>query len=227
MALCLAIATRKEYRAVLSPLGAPAVPPDGAATPWRHHGRDMTVLLTGVGPVAAAASLGRLLGSGEVTGVVNLGVAGTFDPVIAPLTSLLAATAETFPEYGLRCEGVMQPRELGFPQLTIAGEPIYDRIALHPDEAAASMRLSLPEHILLGDFATVAGVSADAQASAPDGLTAENMEGFALALACRLAGVPFLELRTISNTVGARPPRGWDLPGALAALARITALLLG
>ena len=52
------------------------------------------------------------------------------------------------------------------------------------------------------------------------------MEGFALALACALAGTPFLELRTVSNRVGARPPRDWDLAGALAGLARTAAQLL-
>ena len=41
-----------------------------------------------------------------------------------------------------------------------------------------------------------------------------------LALACAVAEVPFLELRAISNRVGARPPEDWDLPAALTALSQ-------
>jgi len=226
MTVCLAVATRKEYRAVLSPLGAPAAPADGQAVPWRRGGRDMRVLLTGVGPVAAAATLGRLLGTGAVTGVVNLGVAGAYALAASPLTSLVTATAEIFPEYGLRQERAANPQGLGFPQLTVAGEPVYDRLSLDPMAAAATLGLALPETAIQGVFATVAGVTAQADAPLRRDILAENMEGFALALACRLAGIPFLELRSISNRVGARPPLDWDLPGALAALARAVALLL-
>ena len=48
MTLCLAVATRKEYRAVLSPLGAPAAPADGQAVPWRRGGRDMNCIVLGI-----------------------------------------------------------------------------------------------------------------------------------------------------------------------------------
>jgi len=227
MSLCLAIATRKEYRAVLAPLGAPAAPVDGRPVSWRHGGRDMTLLLTGVGPVAAAATLGRLLGAETVDGVVNLGLAGAYDLSAAPLTALVTATAETLPEYGLRREDTIDPRGLGFPQLTVAGKPVYDRLDLSPTAAAVALGLTLPAATVPGVFASVAGVAAlPVPRPAPDRL-AENMEGFALALVCRLAGVPFLELRAVSNRVGARPPVDWDLPGALAALSRAVPLLLG
>lgn len=226
MSLCLAIATRKEYRALLSPLGAPAVPPDGQPVSWKRGGREMSLLLTGVGPVAAAATLGRHIGAGHVTGVVCLGVAGSYDLSQAPLGTPVVANAEVFPEYGLRREDGIEPQALGFPQLTVGGEAVYDRLDLDPRHAAAAMGLCLPTELRQGAFATVSGVTTGVKPHGRDGLLAENMEGFALALACRLAGIPFLELRTISNKVGARPPRDWDLSGALTALAGITARLL-
>jgi futalosine hydrolase len=71
---------------------------------------------------------------------------------------------------------------------------------------------------------TVSGVSADpdraAALKARHGAGLENMEGFALAYGARRARLPFAEVRAVSNAVGARPPGGWDLPGALAALGR-------
>jgi futalosine hydrolase len=44
--------------------------------------------------------------------------------------------------------------------------------------------------------------------------------------AARAHGVPFLELRGISNLVGVRDRAGWNLPAALAALTRVPGGLL-
>jgi len=43
----------------------------------------------------------------------------------------------------------------------------------------------------------------------------ENMEGFALAYVCTLAQIPFLEIRTISNLVGTRDKKYWNINLAL------------
>jgi futalosine hydrolase len=44
------------------------------------------------------------------------------------------------------------------------------------------------------------------------------MEGAAMFYVCLLAGVPFLELRAVSDVVGPRDKAQWDIPGAVAAL---------
>lgn len=229
MALCLALATAKEYRAVLGALGAPEAPEAGRWTTWRWRGRELLVLVTGVGPVAAGISLGKLLGGGKVQGVVNLGVAGAFDLGQAPLGGLVVATEEIFPEYGLCGEEGVAARGLGFPQMLVAGGPVYDRLGLGPEAAARVLGLNLPREAVAGSFATVAGVGKDGVPSAAGRLVprplAESMEGFSLALASAMAGIPFLELRSVSNRVGARPPQDWDLPGALAALSQAVSVL--
>jgi futalosine hydrolase len=51
---------------------------------------------------------------------------------------------------------------------------------------------------------------------------AEDMEGFAVALACRLAGVPLTIIRGISNTAGDRDHARWRVPEALAAAAALS-----
>ncbi|MHC1712185.1 MAG: futalosine hydrolase [Solidesulfovibrio sp.] len=226
------MATAKEYRAALSPLGAPPAPAPGKAVSWRRGGRDYLAVITGVGPVAAALSLGSILGrhEGGLSGVINCGIAGSFDPAKAPLGSLVVATAEAFPEYGLRTEADTDARAIAFPQLTVDETPVFDHLPLDPEAAATAMGLSLPGDATRGACVTVAGVTASVPRAAilaeKYGAVAESMEGFAVALAAATAGLPFLEVRTISNRVGSRPPSDWDLPGALTALGQAVGRLL-
>lgn len=229
----LALATAKEYRAALSPLGAPAPPPPGRAALWRRGGRDWLVLITGVGPVAAAMAVGRAIGEarGELAGVVNLGICGSFDLAVAPLGAVTATTAAIFPEYGLHGDNGVEARGIAFPQAVIDGCDVYDRLDLDPAGAATAMGLTLPADVVAGTGLTVAGVTAsparEAALRAAYAPLTEAMEGFGAALAAACAGLPFVELRSVSNRVGARPPGGWDLPGAFAALGRAAAVLLG
>jgi futalosine hydrolase len=229
--LLVCLATAKEYKAALASLGAPAAPSPGETVSWRRGGRDCLVVVTGVGPVAAAASLGLALGRAgrDVAGVLNLGVAGGFDLGATPLGALVAATAEAFPEYGLRHKAGVDARGLGFPQVSLAEAPVFDQLPLDPQAAAAAMGLALPEDAVAGTCVTVAGVSADLDRAAilarKYQAAAESMEGFSLALAAGVAGAPFLELRAVSNRVGSRESGDWDLPGALIALGRAAARL--
>ena len=49
------------------------------------------------------------------------------------------------------------------------------------------------------------------------GAAAEDMEGFGVALACALHGVPLSIVRGISNAAGQRAPAHWRISPALAA----------
>lgn len=60
----------------------------------------------------------------------------------------------------------------------------------------------------------------------PDAV-AEDMEGFAVAAACRLAGVPLDIVRGISNTAGDRDTSGWQIEAAARAAADLAVTLLG
>jgi futalosine hydrolase len=75
--------------------------------------------------------------------------------------------------------------------------------------------------------ATVTGTAETASALAerfPDAV-AEGMEGAGVAAAATLHGVPFAEVRAISNPIGPRDREAWQVPQALASLGRaVTAL---
>jgi futalosine hydrolase len=54
---------------------------------------------------------------------------------------------------------------------------------------------------------------------------AEGMEGYGVAIAAQQAGVPFAELRTISNIIGPRDRESWQIGDALSALTKAAAML--
>ena len=55
---------------------------------------------------------------------------------------------------------------------------------------------------------------------------AEDMEGFGVALACRLGGVPLGIVRGISNDAGDRDKSRWQIPAALTAAAELALRIL-
>ncbi len=197
------------------------------------------MLVTGVGPVNAGIALGRLLGSlstgssrgaSEPVGVLNLGVAGAFSLKRLPLKSAVVVTEEIWPEYGLLTASGLDPKGIGLAQGKTDGEPVWDRLRLTPERCARQMGLDisgLTEAVGL----TVAGVSGTPERAevlrTRYACDIETMEGFALAWACSLARVPFVQARTISNLVGSRNAAHWNLSGAKQRLAVVASALLG
>jgi futalosine hydrolase len=243
MDIALITATAMEMRAALAgvPLrdeaeSPPSGPPASGGI-FLHALRLGSVtlhpLLCGVGIPNAALALGKLLGRGiPLAGVLNLGLAGSYDSGQAPLGSLVAASEEIWPEYGLARRGRVEAGALGLALAEQDGRPVFDRIALDPVRSLQGMGLNGRVAGRRGPAVTVAGVSgspflAGRLRQRTGGLT-ENMEGFALALGCLRQGeapLPFAEIRCISNLAGRRPPRGWDVPLALAGLGEIVRLL--
>lgn len=201
----------------------------------RLPGCELELMLCGVGPVAAALNLGRRLGRERAPrGIVNFGIAGSYDIAAAPPGALVLASEEVFPEFGVwphRGEsGDPVPLPLSFPQAEIFDKKVFTRLTLEPDRALGNMGLNWHSDLPRGTSVSVAGVSGTPQrarhmAALSGGLT-ENMEGFSLALGAAAAGIPFAELRAVSNEAGLRPPQGWDMPAALDALGRGTRDLL-
>jgi futalosine hydrolase len=187
------------------------------------------VALCGFGPIAAAARTSHLLHELRPARVVLVGIAGTFEPEVLPIGRALAFDAVAVESIGAG-EGrdLAGPTALGFPQWPggAGAEAIHDRIVLAAsrDRDPSGLRDPARTALLLS---TCAASASPAQAAVrrerfPEAL-AEDMEGFAVAFACALAGVPCHVVRGISNVVGDREPSRWRIPAALAA-ARLCAL---
>ncbi|MGB8520684.1 MAG: hypothetical protein WCD38_11040, partial [Candidatus Tumulicola sp.] len=145
--------------------------------------------------------------------VVNAGLAGAFDGA-ARIGDGVVVADDDF--------------ELGLED----GRPI----ALPDGERVVATAASDPE-IVRGlsarGFAALRGITVARVTSSEDtarrlaarGAQIESMEGFAVLRACRRAGVPAVELRGISNRVGARERSGWDFASGVAGLTRVVEAL--
>ncbi len=241
MTLIVATATQQEMKAVLKGFNGRGrigcqLPSQGqwCESPVNEH--NCLLAVTGVGPLNAALTLGRILGEHfGVRGVLNLGIAGTYDPATLPLGAAALASREVFPEFGLRTASGVDPKGIAFAQWeadcphtqpqedgeAASHDAVWDTIDLAPHDDLARLELNRPKAVC-GTSLTVAGVTGTPEHARllreRHAAATENMEGFALALGCRQAGVPFVELRTISNVVGSRAPEDWKLEEAFIAL---------
>ena len=157
---------------------------------WRKHTR-MRLFTCGVGPLNAALGLQSFLAAHpEIDLVVNVGIAGSYDPDLLPVGSVCLASAEIWPEYGVRSgSGPADPELLGFPLSGQDKSAVWNRIDLgpwHMSNYGTVFCEALPAGWTPAASITVAGVSGTPEVALELARTCnagmENMEGFALAL---------------------------------------------
>lgn len=169
----------------------------------------------GVGRASTAFHLARLL-LARPQAVLQFGVAGAF-PGGPPLGGVALATEDVYADLGVITEERWLPAEaLGIPLLERGQTRYYDAFpcAAEPTAAAAAT-LDVPT----GRFVTVETVTGSAARASELALrhrpVAESMEGAAAAHACALDGVPFVQLRAMSNVVGPRDRATWRMDEAV------------
>jgi futalosine hydrolase len=146
-------------------------------------------LACGIGPVeAAAASARALAGLRRPAALLHVGIAGG--------------------------------RGIPVPQLVIGSEAVYeDALAggLVPERERPDPRLVDAAHRALPE-ARVLPIGTSARVGGTSSCDVEAMEGFAVLRAARLAGVPAIEVRAVSNEIDEPDRTRWRFDDALAAL---------
>ncbi|MGI5211648.1 futalosine hydrolase [Plantactinospora sp. CA-290183] len=217
-ALLVVTAVAAEADAVRAGL---ATPGDGDID---GDGGAVTVAPVGVGPAAAAAGTARLLALAEAGGrpyraVLSAGIGGGF-PGRAPVGSVVLATRSVAADLGAESpDGFLPLDELGFGSTTLPADPAL----------LDALRAALPQAVVgavltLGTVTGTAATTATLHARHPDA-AAEAMEGYGVAVAAAEAGLPFAELRAISNPIGPRDRSAWRIGDAFAALTAAFAVL--
>jgi futalosine hydrolase len=164
----------------------------------------------GVGIAAAAAGTARLLATGRYRAVISAGIGGGFG---VPLGVTVLGTESVAADLGAESpDGFIPLSVLGFGASVLpTDEDLVRRLGVALPGAVPGPILSV--NTVTGTESSTAAL----QNRYPDA-RAEGMEGFGVATAAAQVGVPFVELRTISNPVGPRDRAAWRIPEALTAL---------
>lgn len=179
------------------------------------------VALAGVGPASAAACTAKAIAEAAAAGktygwVVSAGIGGGFADRAA-VGSIVVADAIVAPDLGAETpEGFRSVDALGFGTSRIAVN--RELAARAADAIARTGPTATAGPILTVTTATGSAETAAALAERVPGAAAEAMEGYGVALAASLYGLPALEVRAISNAVGPRDRGAWRIKDALQAL---------
>lgn len=158
------------------------------------------LLITGVGMTATAFALGKHL-SDRYHLVVNLGIAGSFDPGIA-LGTVLNVVEDDFAELGAEDHEKFLPiEELGFGKSTYHA---YNNL-LHPSLSGLKKVKGITVNTVHGNKKSIEAVKTRLQP------ITESMEGAAVLYSCEQAGIPCLQIRSISNYVEPRNRENWKI----------------
>ena len=222
MRILLVAATRQEVTPIVSGLRNPVAHNRVLSGSVGPHKVD--ILLTGVGMVATAVWCTRALAIGGYDIALNLGVCGSFNPAF-PLSTAVHVTSESLPELGVEDGATFRSlQDIG---LLLPGE--------FPWSDGRLINAAPPPLPGLAELPTVSGITVNTVHGADPSIAAvmsrcqpevESMEGAAFMYACLVAGVPFAEVRTISNRVERRNRDRWDLKGAVEELGRVSLRLL-
>jgi futalosine hydrolase len=185
--------------------------------------------LCGFGPVVAAARTAGLIAEHRPDQVLLVGIAGRFTDRLA--------LGQAYAFERVACHGVgagsgeaFVPAEaMGWPQWPGDGSDPATRIGDVLACTVGRLPAAAARAGLLLSACAASADDADVRSRLqlfPDA-EAEDMEGFAVAAACRLAGVPLDIVRGISNTAGDRDTSRWRVDDACRAAAELAVMLLG
>lgn len=173
---------------------------------------NVDVLITGVGMVATTFHLTKALADKKYHLVINAGIAGSFDPSIT-IGQVVEVVEDRFSEIGVEDKdkfvpafemGLLKPNEI----------PFKNGVLLNPDRSITSLSKvkGITVNTVHGNEDSIKKVN---KIFSPQ---VETMEGAAFFYVCLQYGVPFVQIRGISNYVEERNKDNWDMELAIANL---------
>lgn len=174
---------------------------------FQNERYSVDVLVSGVGMMSTAYSLGVALARNTYDAALQAGIGGCFDMQL-PLGSVLGVSSECYADLGAENRGAyIDIFELGFLQKNTY--PFTDGKLLNLKPFEAGMGLDLVPAISVN---TVSGHSPTiADRAGGYGAVLESMEGIAFHYACLQQQLPFLQIRAVSNYVTPRDRDAWQI----------------
>ena len=228
MRILIVAATDAEISPIVARLSrGPAPEVDGARTPqpdgaraFQASGRsanDIDIVTTGIGMVATAARTARALAQARYDLALNVGVCGSFDRALG-LGRVVHVISDRIAELGAEDDDAF----LTIDQLQLPGEPVFVNASPPDNEVLRSLPAvcAITVNTVHGSERSIAAV---VRRFAPQ---VESMEGAAFMHACLISGVPFAQVRAVSNVVEKRNREAWNLGEAIGNLGRSAIAIL-
>jgi futalosine hydrolase len=208
MRVLLVAATQQEVGLLISNFGLTALtasPVSDLHVPNIYslttHNSQLTTVITGVGMVATAFSLGKHLATNEYDVAVNLGIAGSFDRGIA-LGEVVEIIEDSFSELGAEDGDAFLPiDQLGFGESTFKASSRLSNFG----SFNLTQTTAITVNTVHGNDMSIQSLTNHIQPQL------ESMEGAAFFYACKQAGVPCLQIRAVSNYVEKRNRDNWQI----------------
>jgi futalosine hydrolase len=225
-------ATELELAPLRAVLARPVHVRSAWATADRGHVGDLDVVVAalGVGKARTAAGLSLAIAAWRPRAVLQVGIGGAYLGSFLSVGLTMLADVDLELDLGIAgAEGWADFEALRVPLLPADGGGTRTDRAAPTDERWTGMLAEL-SGLPRGRFATLDAVTADVERGAAMqrrfDVSIESMEGAAAAAVAERLGVPFAELRAVSNLVGDRDRARWDLRGAIRAATEAAAAAL-
>ncbi|MBI4680023.1 MAG: futalosine hydrolase [Nitrospirae bacterium] len=204
-------------------------------TAYKGKLSNINILLmnTGIGDVNAAHSATGIIEHFPIRYIINFGVGGAYPHARLEIGHIAIALKEIYSDKGvISSKGQKGLKEIGIP-LVQAGrrkyfnefpfdknlvQKVLKRIthyASHPSPIPLPQGEGVRGRVKAGNFITVSSATGTynraIELEKKFNAICENMEGAAIAQVCAIYKIPMLEIRGISNIVGERDKRKWDL----------------
>ena len=164
-------------------------------------GKDVVVVQSGIGKVAAAITAQMLIDGFGVDALLNTGMAGGLDARLA-VKDLVIATAALQHDFDItafgHARGFMYGEDDTKPTLFVADEALREKAKIAAEAVLPAGSKAIDGIVASGDV-FVDDSSLKAQLRDGFGAAAAEMEGAAIAQTAVANGIPFVILRTISD----------------------------
>jgi len=183
--------------------------------PFLSANQHVNHLITGVGVPAAIFELTHYMVNNEVDFIIQAGICGSFSLELFPIGKVVHVSTDCFADLGAVENHTLQTVfELGFEDADI---PPYSKgVLVNESSGLAWDYLSAAKGITVNTISD--SIEHVALYQQKFGAEVESMEGAALHYVGNVMGVPYCQLRSVSNAVGNRNKKEWNIPLAIANL---------
>jgi futalosine hydrolase len=188
----------------------------------KFSGQDIILAATGIGKVNAAILSTAVMEHFPVQKIILFGVGGAYPGAELNVGDVAAASKEIYGDEGvIDSEGWHSLRKIGIPLVESGRKKFFNEYPVSPlplpslTAGGIGGGSEISFKIKAGNFVTVSS-STGTMKRAKElekrfNAICENMEGAAVAHLCTLYKIPLIEIRGISNIVGVRDRRKWNL----------------